>query len=193
MKQCETETPKIKKAPRKKRAPDINPADFLSAVGLVIEKEGHVNTLLLREHFYRDHGKSAIKGHLRALVNDGVLEYQGKGSLVFSKKPGNGNGREQPTAVLPPPKPLANKSQAKALPEPANGNQPHAELRSLVARAIDRLEEFQERYQPLLASLLDLEKDMEAFEQLTALLGNIKTLARTGLREIRPVGTGWRN
>jgi len=179
--QCDMETPRIKKA-RKKRAPDINPGDFLSAVGLVIEKEGYVNNRLLREHFYRDHGKSAVQEHLRALVNDGVLEHRGKSFLVFAKKPenGNGSGQERPAVVLPP-----AKLQAKAPPEPFGEHQPYIELRLMVSRAIERLEDFQERCQPLLAALLDLEKDMEAFERLVSILGDVKSLTRTGLKTIR--------
>jgi len=187
---------KIEKTTRKKELPQISQEDFLSAVGLVMEKEGQVTIKLLRKYFYQDQNDEFFRHRLKRLEKKGILVEKvpwsgGRGVeriLVFANKPGNGSWREQPASVLPPPKP-----KVKALPQPANGDQPHAELRSLVARAIDRLEEFQERYQPLLASLLDLERDMEAFEQLAALLGNIKTQARTGLSEIRPVGTGWRN
>lgn len=191
MEETKTENPT-----RKKGFPAISREDFLSAVGLVMEKEGQVSPKLLRKHFYQDQDGEFFRRRLKDLEKEGILVEKvpwtgGRGVervLVFNNKPENGSGRVQPEAVLPPPQP-----KIKALPESANGNQPHAELRSLVARAIDRLEEFQERYQPLLAALIDLEKDMEAFEQLAALLGNIKTLAMTGLSEIRPIGTGWRN
>jgi hypothetical protein len=168
---------------RKKRAPDIKRADFLSAVGLVIEKEGYVTNRLLREHFYREHGRSAIQYQLKALINEGILEKGDLNTLVFTHQPGNGNGNGlKKLAVV----------HSKAPPEPPGDLQPYSEIRNLISQAIEHLEEFKERYeefqesyQPLLAALLDMEKDMAAFEKLVEILGGVRAMALAGLKEVR--------
>jgi len=172
---------------RKKRAPDIKRADFLSAVGLVIEKEGYVTNKLLREHFYREHGRSAIQYQLKALIKEGIREKGELNTLVFAHQPGNGNGPKKLAVVHSP-----INLPAKAPPEPPGDLQPYSEIRNLISQAIERLEEFKERYeefqesyQPLLAALLDMEKDMAAFEKLVEILGGVRALALAGLKEVR--------
>jgi len=174
---------------RKKRAPDIKRADFLSAVGLVIEKEGYVTNKLLREHFYREHGRSAIQYQLKALIKEGILEKGDLNTLVFAHQPENGNGTNpNKLAVVH----SSVKLPSKAPPEPPGDLQPYSEIRNLISQAIERLEEFKERYeefqesyQPLLAALLDMEKDMAAFEKLVEILGGVRAMALAGLKEVR--------
>jgi|UniRef100_A0A7C3V0Y4 hypothetical protein len=168
--------------PRRKRLPDIKGDDFLSAVRLVVEKEGRVNTRLLREHFYRGYDVSAIERRLKSLMESGVLEKRSKGVLTLAPKPENGNGagQKRSAVVLPPVPP-----ESKAPPVPSGDNQPYLELRRLVAQAVERLEDFQERCQPLLAALLDLEKDMVAFERVVTILGEVKSMTLAGLKTIR--------